>query len=66
LTKYVGKIGIIKKYVKICTYGKICKMKYSSHYIGNWLKQISHLPKLIYQVTVKICMYLHKNPSPSH
>ena len=30
LSKYVGKNGIIEKYVKICTYDKICKIKYSS------------------------------------
>jgi hypothetical protein len=29
LLKYVGKNGIIKKYVKTCAYGKICKIKYS-------------------------------------
>lgn len=29
LPKYVRKNEIIEKYVKTCTYGKICKIKYS-------------------------------------
>jgi hypothetical protein len=56
-SKYVRNDGIIEKYVKICTYGKICKINIVN-FIGNLLNRIYHLTKLIYKVTVKICIYI--------
>jgi len=41
LSKYEGQNGTIEKYLKMC------KIKYS-YFIGNPLKRIYHLPKLIY------------------
>lgn len=41
LSKYVGKNEIIKKYVKTCIYGEICKQYEKSnivHFIKNLLK----------------------------
>jgi len=60
---FVGTHGIIEKYVKTYSYDKIrryvklCKIKYSQFH-WKLLETLFYLPKLIYQFTEKICIYI--------